>query len=1135
VVANINDNTISLLLGNGLGGFMLQTTTKVGTSPVPVAVGDFNGDGKLDVVTANESSGTLTILLGDGLGGFNEAPGSPIGVGGMPSFLAVGNIDGTGNLDIAVTNVVQGTTVLLGDGLGGFTPTPDSPFGAPALSVVLGDFNNDGKLDMALNNNSAVGVLLGDGMGGFTQGQTTPNPQSSGSIGTMATGDFNGDGKLDLVVDYNQSVSLLLGDGMGALTTAPGSPFGAGNAPLTVAVGDFDNNGKLDLATANSQDGNVTVLLGGLFTPTPVLTASPGSTIALGGSVTLTLAIAGGFTAPTGSVLFTADGTAQPAVNLSLLGTAVFTASNLGVGPHTFQASYSGDPNYNPASSNTLSIMVVPNSQTITFGALPPSQVFGAPAITVSATGGASGNAVTFTSLTPGVCTATGTNGATVTAIGAGMCTIQANQAGSATYGAATAVNQSFPVSPAQQTILFAPLSNQTFGAAPVMVSATVGVQAPSMVSSGLAASFSSSPTGVCTTSGTTVTLIATGTCTVQASVPGNANYLGAAMPQSFTVLAAQTIAFGAISTHVSGTAAFALNASASSGFTVAFASNSTGVCTVSGAMSGAIVTLVAAGTCSITATQPGDNVTYGPATPVTVTFTVDPPFTDLGDQTANEIAAINLMASFGITSGCSTTPFEYCPDLTVTRAQMAVFIIRSIFGSNDFTYTTMPYFPGDVPAGAPNFKYIQKMKDLSITSGETATTYGPNDPVTRGEMAVFIIRARYGTGFPFNYTQAPYFTDVPAGTQFQYIQKMKDVGITSGETATTYGPGDPVTRGEMALFVIRGAFDLLLPSVPGPPSAPAPVVTSVSPNSGTPGATVNVTITGANTHFVQGTTAVASGAAITAQNVTVTSSTSLTAQLVVAANAKIGPATLVVTTGTEEAALPNGFTITSDPASGVIAYFTGNGTTVDSVSSQSGTLVNGATYASATSRTQGVLDAQAFSLNGTNSYVQAASGETGTVSGARTLAAWVYAIPFTGPGEPILTGGSTVSVNDIFGITGNVTGTPGTCGTGVPYQLYVDFAGTACYVSDISLAPGAWSFVAVTFDGSNVVFFINGVASVTVPGAQMSNYGLATLEIGGNTLGDPSSGMSFNGLLSEVQVYNRALTPAEIQGLYSP
>jgi hypothetical protein len=283
------------------------------------------------------------------------------------------------------------------------------------------------------------------------------------------------------------------------------------------------------------------------------------------------------------------------------------------------------------------------------------------------------------------------------------------------------------------------------------------------------------------------------------------------------------------------------------------------------------------------------------------------------------------------------------------------------------------------------------------------------------------------------------------------------------------------------------------------------------------------------NTNFVQGTTVVAAGAGVTVQNVTVISSTSLTAQLVIAANATLGPESIVATTGSQEAVAPNGFTITSDPAVGVVAYFTGNNATVDAVSGLSGTLVNGATYAPATSRTQGLPDAEAFSLNGTNSYVQAASGETAALSGARTLVAWVYPNASTGLGMPILTGGSTSAAGDIFG----VSGTTGTCSAGGQYQLYVDHGGT-CYVSDISLAPDTWSLVAVTFDGTNAVFYINGVASVPVP-AQMYNYGLSTYEIGGNSLGGTSTSPSFNGLLSEVQLYGRALSPVEIQGIYAP
>ena len=160
---------------------------------------------------------------------------------------------------------------------------------------------------------------------------------------------------------------------------------------------------------------------------------------------------------------------------------------------------------------------------------------------------------------------------------------------------------------------------------------------------------------------------------------------------------------------------------------------------------------------------------------------------------------------------------------------------------------------------------------------------------------------------------------------------------------------------------------------------------------------------------------------------------------------------------------------------------------------------------------------------------MQAASGETAKLSGARTLVAWVYPNAGTGLGMPILTGGSTSAAGDIFGIGG----TTGTCSGAGQNQLYIDHGGT-CYVSDISLTPNTWSLVAVTFDGTNAVFYINGVASVPAP-AQLFSYGLSTYEIGGNTLGGKSTGASFNGLLSEVQVYGRALTPAEMQGIYAP
>ena len=134
-----------------------------------------------------------------------------------------------------------------------------------------------------------------------------------------------------------------------------------------------------------------------------------------------------------------------------------------------------------------------------------------------------------FRSETPQTTKVCGVSGTTVTLVSAGACTIQAKQAGNANWAAATPVNQSFQVTPGNQTITFGALSNQTLGAPPFAVSATA--------SSGLAVSFASTTTAVCTVSGSTVTLVAKGTCTIKATQPGNANWTAATpVNQSFPV-----------------------------------------------------------------------------------------------------------------------------------------------------------------------------------------------------------------------------------------------------------------------------------------------------------------------------------------------------------------------------------------------------------------------------------------------------------------------------------------------------------------------------------------------------------------------------------------------------------------------
>jgi hypothetical protein len=191
-----------------------------GFKPFSAAVGDFNLDGKLDLAVANSGDGDVTILLGNGSGGFTQAAGSPVDVGSIPLSVVVGDFNLDGKPDLAVTNAgSDNVTILLGNGSGGFTQPAGSPVstGDEPFSVVVGDFNLDGKPDLAVANDGSPGnvtILLGNGSGGFTQAAGSPVSAGHGPI-FLTVGDFNQDGKPDLAVANNGSnnVTILLGDG----------------------------------------------------------------------------------------------------------------------------------------------------------------------------------------------------------------------------------------------------------------------------------------------------------------------------------------------------------------------------------------------------------------------------------------------------------------------------------------------------------------------------------------------------------------------------------------------------------------------------------------------------------------------------------------------------------------------------------------------------------------------------------------------------------------------------------------------------------------------------------------------------------------------------------------------------------
>jgi hypothetical protein len=319
----------SKLLPSSLDSHVSNYTIKqfiVGQHPGSVEVADFNHDGKPDMAVANEKDNNVSILLGDGKGGFTEAKGSPFPCGNFPNDIAIADLNKDGNLDLALANhEAKYVTVLLGNGHGQFLVAPNSPFHVPVKphthGIATGDFNGDGNLDLVTDswgtdqivilygdgkgnfkvpgtflsvgkhpyqrirvadlnndhepdivttnldgNNSTI--LFSDGSGHFSQPMASSLASGDAPFG-LAIGDVNGDGKPDLAIINSPSIStgktgkdgltILLGNGTGEFSMMKGSPFNAGQGPTRVAIGDLNNDGIADIAVTNYNSKNITL------------------------------------------------------------------------------------------------------------------------------------------------------------------------------------------------------------------------------------------------------------------------------------------------------------------------------------------------------------------------------------------------------------------------------------------------------------------------------------------------------------------------------------------------------------------------------------------------------------------------------------------------------------------------------------------------------------------------------------------------------------------------------------------------------------------------------------------------------------------------------------------------------------
>jgi hypothetical protein len=281
-VASFVGDAVTILIGNGTGGFTLGQSLVPGNDPISIVTADFNNDGILDLAVANSTSFTVSVFLGVGNGTFG--PGTELPIAGSATQIALGDLNVDGHVDLVISNLApaNGVSILMGNGDGTFQPHVDVATGGNPRSVAIGDLNADGVLDLVVVNNmdNNLAALLGHGDGTFG----APALFATGlSPFAVALGDLDRDGRQDVVVANRiaNTLSVLRGNGDGTFQAQ--QTYATGTLPAFVAIGDINGDGILDLAVANSGLPNVGVgiLLGvgdGTFNPqqlVPVTTTGP--------------------------------------------------------------------------------------------------------------------------------------------------------------------------------------------------------------------------------------------------------------------------------------------------------------------------------------------------------------------------------------------------------------------------------------------------------------------------------------------------------------------------------------------------------------------------------------------------------------------------------------------------------------------------------------------------------------------------------------------------------------------------------------------------------------------------------------------------------------------------------------------
>ncbi len=273
-VADSANNRVGILFGNGDGGFTAPVFYPTGAEPVALVAQDFNADGALDLAVVNAGDGvtpsTVSILLGNLTNGtpngtFAAKTDYPVDV--APSAVVFADFNGDGISDLAVANHGDSTgnggnvvSILLGNGDGTFKPKTDFATGNGPAGIVTADFNRDGHADLAVTNETDGTVSILLGNNDGTFAAHADYSAGSGPVGLFAA-DFTGEGNPDLAVadQTGDNVDILIGNGNGTFNIP--IPLPTGNGPVAVAAADLNGDGTQDVVAANESSNSVTVTL----------------------------------------------------------------------------------------------------------------------------------------------------------------------------------------------------------------------------------------------------------------------------------------------------------------------------------------------------------------------------------------------------------------------------------------------------------------------------------------------------------------------------------------------------------------------------------------------------------------------------------------------------------------------------------------------------------------------------------------------------------------------------------------------------------------------------------------------------------------------------------------------------------